>query len=55
MNNELLELTFKKVTELERKLELYYEMLHIEDELDFILKGTYFLKEELEAVVNGTY
>ena len=55
MNEELLELTYKKVVELENKLELYYQMLKVENELEFILKGSYFLEEELEAILNGSY
>ena len=55
MDMELLELTYKKVVELEKKLELYYELLKVENELEFILKGSYFLEEELEAILNGTY
>ena len=39
MNEELLELTYKNVVELENKLELYYQMLKVENELQFILKG----------------
>lgn len=55
MDMELLELTYKKVTELEKKLELYYELLKVENELEFLLKGSYFLEEELEAILNGSY
>lgn len=55
MDIELLELTYKKVMELEKKIELYYELLKVENELEFILKGSYFLEEELENILNGTY
>lgn len=55
MDMELLELTYKKVVELEKKLELYYELLKVENELEFVLKGSYFLEEELDAILNGTY
>lgn len=55
MNNELLELALKRIAELEKKIEKYYEMLKIENELDFILKGTYVLKSEIDSIVNGTY
>lgn len=52
---ELLELAFKKISDLEKKLEKYYSMLKVENELDFILKGGYFDYSELENVINGTY
>ena len=55
MDMELLELTYKKVVELEKKLELYYELLKVENELEFVLKGSYFLEVELDAILNGTY
>ena len=55
MDMELLELTYKKVLELEKKLENYYHMLKIENELEFILKGTYFSETELESIINGNY
>jgi len=55
MENELLELALARIAELERKLENYYEILRIDNELDFILKGTYILKQEIDDVVNGIY
>lgn len=55
MNQELLEQLYKKIEELEKKIELYYEMLKTENELSFILKGTYVLSSEIDAVLNGTY
>lgn len=55
MDNNLLEILLKKVNELEKKLELYYELLKIENEISFILNGTYCFESEIDAVVNGTY
>ena len=55
MDSELIEKAYKKVVELEKKLELYYQMLKVENELEFILNGSYFLQEELDEVINGTY
>ena len=55
MNNELVELTYKKLLELDKKVELYYEMLKVENELHFILNGTYLMEEDLLQVLNGEY
>jgi len=55
MDNELLELALKRISELERKLELYYQLLKVENELTFILNGSYVLQSDIDAVVNGTY
>lgn len=55
MNNELLEFTYSKLLELEKKLEHYYSMLRIENEINFILNGTYILECDIENVLKGTY
>lgn len=57
MNNieELLELAIKKIDVLEKKLERYYALLKVENEIDFILKGTYALEEEIQSIVSGSY
>ena len=55
MNMDLLEQSYKKILELEKKLEYYYAMLKVENEISFILNGTYFLQEEIDKVLNGTY
>ena len=55
MDSNLMELLLKKVNELEKKLELYYELLRIENEVSFILNGTYCFETEIDAVVNGEY
>lgn len=55
MDNELLEYALKKIADLEKKLEKYFSILQISNELDFILKGSYFFKEDLEDILNGTY
>ena len=52
---ELLELAFKKIDVLEKKLERYYSLLKIDNELDFILKGTYIMQEDFENVLAGQY
>ena len=50
---ERLELLEKKVLDLERKIEKYFSVLEVNNELDFILKGGYILKEDLENLVLG--
>lgn len=55
MDNETIELLTKRIMELEKKLEIYYQILKIENELSFILNGTYVFKTEIDEVVNGTY
>ena len=50
---ELVELALKKIDMLEKKLEKYVEMLKADNEVDFILKGSYFTQEELSSVIMG--
>ncbi len=52
---ELLELMLKRIETLEKKLERYYAMIKIENELDFILNGSYIMPEDITSVVEGTY
>ena len=52
---EMLELAFKRISELEKKLEIYYELLKIGNELDFILNGTYILEEDIQKFLEGNY
>lgn len=52
---ETLELALKKIADLERKLEKYFEILYMQNELDFILKGSYVLEGEIADVVSGEY
>ena len=52
---EMLELALKRISNLEKKLELYYNMLKIENELSFILNGTYLMQEEIDKIMNGSY
>lgn len=50
-----LDITNKKVFGVEKRLENYYQLLFIENELDFILKGCYFLQSDLDNVLEGIY
>lgn len=48
------ETILKRLQALEKKVEKYYRILFVENELDFIMKGTYFA-EDLEDVLAGKY
>lgn len=50
---ELLLLALKRIEALEKKLERYYSMLKVDNEVDFILKGTYITDEEISNVISG--
>ena len=52
---EMVELAFKKILNLERLLERYFKILKVENELDFVLKGTYLFDEDLNGVFSGEY
>lgn len=51
--DELLEIAMKRIDELEKKVEKYFSILKIDNELDFILKGTYILKEDIDKILEG--
>ena len=53
MNDEMLELAMQKIATLEQKLEKYYLLLNVENELGFILKGTYILDSDIENILKG--
>lgn len=55
MQTELLELAIKRLDNLERKLEKYFDILRITNELDFILKGGYIFDEDISAILSGNY
>ena len=52
---ELLELALKRIDNLERLVENYFKILKVDNELDFIVKGTYLMPEELNALVEGNF
>ena len=55
MNEDMVQLALKKIDELSKKLEKYFDILKVENELDFVLKGTYVLENEIAKVVSGNY
>lgn len=46
---------FKRLSNLDKRLEKYYKKLYLQNELDFIMNGTYILKDELDKILDGTY
>ena len=55
MEKEEIELAIKRLAQLEKRIELYYQMLKIDNELGFILNGTYVLDADIDAVLKGNY
>lgn len=53
MIEEIIELNQHKISVLEQKLEKYYQLLNVENELSFILKGSYILNTDIENLLNG--
>ena len=52
---DIVELLLKKLTQLEKKVEMYYQMLKISNELDFIINGTYLVEEDVNNILIGNY
>ena len=50
---ELLELALKRIDALEKKLEKYYSLLKVDNELDFIIRGTYVTDEDIQKIIEG--
>ena len=55
MENITMEYLLKRIIELEKKLERYFNYLKVDNELDFVLKGTYVFKDDLLRLINGLY
>ena len=55
MEKITIEYLLKRINELEKRLENYFNYLKSDNELDFILKGTYVLKGEVLNIINGLY
>ncbi len=50
---DLIELALKRIDALEKKVEKYFSLLKIDNELDFILKGTYVTEEDIQKIIEG--
>ena len=55
MNYLDIETIYKKLEELNKKLELYNTGLSIEDELAFVLSGNYVSEEQMQQILQGNY
>ncbi len=53
--DEMLELALSKIDNLEHMLEKYFQILKVDNELDFVLKGGYVTESEIDDVLDGTY
>lgn len=54
MDSEV-EILNKRIEYLEQKLEIIFELLGVENELDFIMKGTYLTEDDIDEIMNGEY
>ncbi len=52
---EILDLALKRIIDLEKKLEMYYKLLFYNNDLDAIMKGTYYLDTSLGEILDGSY
>ncbi len=52
---ELIELCLKKISDLENKIEMYYTLLNVGNELDFVMKGTYISDTDMANFLAGNY
>lgn len=50
---ELLELALKRIENLEKKVEKYFHILKIDNELDFVLNGTYLSEDDVGKIISG--
>ena len=55
MSEQMIEQLNQRVFNLEKKIETYYRLLKIEDELDFVLNGNYYLNDEIGKILIGDY
>ena len=55
MEYQDIEVLYKKMEGLSKKLEVYYNLLFLENELSFIINGNYILDEELDLILQGRY
>lgn len=55
MSEQMIEQLNQRVFNLEEKIETYYRLLKIEDELDFVLNGNYYLNDEIGKILIGDY
>lgn len=52
---EMIEMALSKIADLERLMQKYFKILKVDNELDFVLKGTYLEDVDLDDVMSGRY
>lgn len=52
---EMLQLALKRIELLEKKVEKYYHILKVDNELDFVLRGTYLTDQDINNFLIGNY
>lgn len=55
MEATLSDITYKRLVELEKRVNTYFEEYQTKNELDFILCGGYFFDADLACILDGTY
>lgn len=55
MEASISDITYKRLVELEKKVNAYFEVYQTKNELDFILCGGYFFDDDLACILDGTY
>ncbi len=54
MQSNLLDITYKKLIELEKRVNIYLANIP-SNELDFVLNGGYIFDDDLACIIDGTY
>ena len=54
MDSEI-EILQRRIEQLERKVEIYYQLLMIDNELDFVMRGGYIPDDDIEDIMDGNY
>lgn len=55
MDTDLLDLALQKINDLEKRLDKYYKLLKLNNELDFVLNGSYILNVDVAYILDGDY
>ena len=55
MEANLIDITYKRLVELEKRINMLLDEYRTKNELDFILCGGYILDSELDNILDGTY
>lgn len=55
MKENEIEIIQVRLARLEKRLEMYYQLLYMQNELDFVLKGGYIMEADLQKILDGNY